>query len=34
MMFVLFVLTVLISNRYPMNAARHRQIMAAIEAGH
>jgi Na+/melibiose symporter-like transporter len=31
-MLVLFVATVMISNRYPMTAQRHREIMAGIEA--
>jgi Na+/melibiose symporter-like transporter len=31
-LFVLFCATVIISNRYPMTAARHGSIMAAIEA--
>ncbi len=31
-MLVLFVATVLISNRYPMTAQRHQEIMAGIEA--
>jgi len=31
-MFLLFVATVLISNRYPMTEARHREILAGIES--
>ena len=31
-MFLLFVATVLISNRYPMTEARHREILSGIES--
>ena len=32
LMLILFVATVLISSRYPMNAEQHRKIMSAIKA--